>query len=89
MLLVITRNCAGNKCYVFIQHILIYTFFLSFFLLGHGNHKEDVPFLSSTDSTAKRNDYYDKNLALFEVIVFLFDLLQPSSITITHVLYKY
>ncbi|MCJ8747257.1 hypothetical protein PDJAM_G00151320 [Pangasius djambal] len=33
---------------------------------GHGNHKEDVPFLNNTDSAAKRNDYYDKNLALFE-----------------------
>nr|UQS87553.1 solute carrier family 12 member 4 [Rhamdia quelen] len=33
---------------------------------GHGNHKEDVPFLSNTDMAAKRNDYYDKNLALFE-----------------------
>ncbi|KAF5897082.1 solute carrier family 12 member 4, partial [Clarias magur] len=33
---------------------------------GHGNHKEDVPFLNSTDLAAKRNDYYDKNLALFE-----------------------
>ncbi|KTF95552.1 hypothetical protein cypCar_00019330 [Cyprinus carpio] len=33
---------------------------------GHGNHKEDSPFLSSPDSTSKRNDYYDKNLALFE-----------------------
>ncbi|KAK3528065.1 hypothetical protein QTP86_020226 [Hemibagrus guttatus] len=32
----------------------------------HGNHKEDVPFLNNTDSAAKRNDYYDKNLALFE-----------------------
>ncbi|XP_026992859.1 solute carrier family 12 member 4 isoform X2 [Tachysurus fulvidraco] len=33
---------------------------------GHGNHKEDVPFLSNTDSAAKRNDFYDRNLALFE-----------------------
>ncbi|KAL7833645.1 hypothetical protein AOLI_G00286050 [Acnodon oligacanthus] len=32
---------------------------------GHGNHKEDSPFLNTTDSS-KRNDYYDKNLALFE-----------------------
>lgn len=32
---------------------------------GHGNHKEDSPFLNSTDSS-KRSDYYDKNLALFE-----------------------
>uniref|UniRef100_A0A8C2HM50 Uncharacterized protein n=1 Tax=Cyprinus carpio TaxID=7962 RepID=A0A8C2HM50_CYPCA len=35
--------------------------------LSHGNHKEDSPFLSSPDSASKRNDYYDKNLALFEV----------------------
>ncbi|KAI7813766.1 solute carrier family 12 member 4 [Triplophysa rosa] len=33
---------------------------------GHGAHKEDSPFLSSSDSASKRNDYYDKNLALFE-----------------------
>uniref|UniRef100_A0A673N160 Solute carrier family 12 member 4-like n=1 Tax=Sinocyclocheilus rhinocerous TaxID=307959 RepID=A0A673N160_9TELE len=33
---------------------------------GHGNHKEDSPFLSTSDSASKRNDYYDKNLALFE-----------------------
>ncbi|XP_062404559.1 solute carrier family 12 member 4 isoform X2 [Sardina pilchardus] len=33
---------------------------------GHGNHKEDSPFLSSNESTSKKNDYYDKNLALFE-----------------------
>ncbi|XP_028811672.1 solute carrier family 12 member 4 isoform X2 [Denticeps clupeoides] len=33
---------------------------------GHGNHKEDSPFLSSNESAAKRDDFYDKNLALFE-----------------------
>uniref|UniRef100_A0A8C2Q8Z0 Solute carrier family 12 member 4 n=1 Tax=Cyprinus carpio TaxID=7962 RepID=A0A8C2Q8Z0_CYPCA len=33
---------------------------------GHGNHKEDSPFLSTSDSASKRSDYYDKNLALFE-----------------------
>uniref|UniRef100_A0A671LEF5 Solute carrier family 12 member 4-like n=1 Tax=Sinocyclocheilus anshuiensis TaxID=1608454 RepID=A0A671LEF5_9TELE len=33
---------------------------------GHGNHKEDSPFLSTSDAASKRNDYYDKNLALFE-----------------------
>ncbi|XP_063045086.1 solute carrier family 12 member 4 isoform X2 [Engraulis encrasicolus] len=33
---------------------------------GHGNHKEDSPFLSSSESASKKNDYYDKNLALFE-----------------------
>lgn len=38
--------------------------------LGHGAHKEDSPFLSSSDSASKRNDYYDKNLALFEVCLF-------------------
>uniref|UniRef100_A0A672M4M6 Solute carrier family 12 member 4 n=1 Tax=Sinocyclocheilus grahami TaxID=75366 RepID=A0A672M4M6_SINGR len=36
------------------------------FSICHGNHKEDSPFLSSSDSASKRNDYYDKNLALFE-----------------------
>ncbi|XP_051566804.1 solute carrier family 12 member 4-like isoform X1 [Myxocyprinus asiaticus] len=33
---------------------------------GHGNNKEHSPFLSSSDSASKRNDYYDRNLALFE-----------------------
>ncbi|KAM4592864.1 solute carrier family 12 member 4 [Odontesthes bonariensis] len=33
---------------------------------GHGNHKEDSPFLSSADSPGKKNDFYDQNLALFE-----------------------
>ncbi|XP_023646086.2 solute carrier family 12 member 4 [Paramormyrops kingsleyae] len=33
---------------------------------GHGSHKEDSPFLNSSDSSPKRNDYYDRNLALFE-----------------------
>ncbi|XP_076849390.1 solute carrier family 12 member 4 [Brachyhypopomus gauderio] len=33
---------------------------------GHGNHKEDSPFLNSSDASPKRNDYYDRNLALFE-----------------------
>ncbi|XP_041047290.1 solute carrier family 12 member 4 isoform X2 [Carcharodon carcharias] len=32
---------------------------------GHGNHKEDSPFLNKTD-TLKGNEYYDRNLALFE-----------------------
>ncbi|RXM36036.1 Solute carrier family 12 member 4 [Acipenser ruthenus] len=32
---------------------------------GHGHHKENSPFLNSAD-TANGNDYYDKNLALFE-----------------------
>ncbi|XP_010739215.1 solute carrier family 12 member 4 [Larimichthys crocea] len=33
---------------------------------GHGNHKEDSPFLSSADAASKKNDFYDRNLALFE-----------------------
>ncbi|XP_056135207.1 solute carrier family 12 member 4 isoform X1 [Lampris incognitus] len=33
---------------------------------GHGNHKEDSPFLNSTDAAAKKTDFYDRNLALFE-----------------------
>ncbi|XP_010774714.1 LOW QUALITY PROTEIN: solute carrier family 12 member 4-like [Notothenia coriiceps] len=33
---------------------------------GHGNHKEDRPFLNSADATSKNNDFYDRNLALFE-----------------------
>lgn len=32
----------------------------------HGNHTEDSPFLS-TDAAAKKNEFYDRNLALFEV----------------------
>nr|XP_046201579.1 solute carrier family 12 member 4-like isoform X1 [Oncorhynchus gorbuscha] len=32
---------------------------------GHGNHKEDSPFLSSADADRK-TDFYDRNLALFE-----------------------
>ncbi|XP_067905580.1 solute carrier family 12 member 4 isoform X1 [Heterodontus francisci] len=32
---------------------------------GHGYHKEDSPFLNKTD-TLKGNEYYDRNLALFE-----------------------
>nr|XP_019935516.1 PREDICTED: solute carrier family 12 member 4 [Paralichthys olivaceus] len=33
---------------------------------GHGSHKEDSPFLNSGDAASKRNDFYDRNLALFE-----------------------
>uniref|UniRef100_UPI0037E7332D solute carrier family 12 member 4 n=1 Tax=Semicossyphus pulcher TaxID=241346 RepID=UPI0037E7332D len=33
---------------------------------GHGNHKEDSPFLNSADAASKKNDFYDRNLALFE-----------------------
>ncbi|XP_037607171.1 solute carrier family 12 member 4 isoform X1 [Sebastes umbrosus] len=33
---------------------------------GHGNHKEDSPFLKSADAANKNNDFYDRNLALFE-----------------------
>ncbi|KAK7913481.1 hypothetical protein WMY93_013692 [Mugilogobius chulae] len=33
---------------------------------GHGNLKEDSPFLNIAEAGGKRNDYYDKNLALFE-----------------------
>ncbi|XP_078526896.1 solute carrier family 12 member 4 [Lissotriton helveticus] len=32
---------------------------------GHGNHKENRPFLNNSEA-AKREDYYDRNLALFE-----------------------
>lgn len=41
-------------------------------LIGHGNHKEDSPFLSSADAAGKKNDFYDRNLALFEVSCFYF-----------------
>ncbi|CAL1604290.1 unnamed protein product [Knipowitschia caucasica] len=33
---------------------------------GHGNQKEDSPFLNNSDTGGKKNDYYDRNLALFE-----------------------
>uniref|UniRef100_A0A665X7K6 Solute carrier family 12 member 4 n=1 Tax=Echeneis naucrates TaxID=173247 RepID=A0A665X7K6_ECHNA len=33
---------------------------------GHGNHKEDSPFLKSADAASKNYDFYDRNLALFE-----------------------
>uniref|UniRef100_A0A3Q3JGQ3 Solute carrier family 12 member 4 n=1 Tax=Monopterus albus TaxID=43700 RepID=A0A3Q3JGQ3_MONAL len=33
---------------------------------GHGNHKEDSPFLNSAEATSRKNDFYDRNLALFE-----------------------
>ncbi|KAG8521742.1 Solute carrier family 12 member 4 [Galemys pyrenaicus] len=33
---------------------------------GHGNHRESSPFLSSLESS-RGSDYYDRNLALFEV----------------------
>lgn len=36
----------------------------------HGNHTEDSPFLS-TDAAGKKNEFYDRNLALFEVCLFL------------------
>lgn len=49
----------------------IVCFFL-LFLTGHGNHKEDSPFLSSADAAGKKNDFYDRNLALFEVCCFVF-----------------
>ncbi|XP_056463292.1 solute carrier family 12 member 4 isoform X2 [Gadus chalcogrammus] len=32
---------------------------------GLGNHKEDSPFLNNVDA-ARKNDFYDRNLALFE-----------------------
>lgn len=47
-------------------------FFFQLFLTGHGNHKEDSPFLSSADAAGKKNDFYDRNLALFEVCCFFF-----------------
>uniref|UniRef100_A0A674PNN6 Solute carrier family 12 member 4 n=1 Tax=Takifugu rubripes TaxID=31033 RepID=A0A674PNN6_TAKRU len=32
----------------------------------HGNHTEDSPFLSGADPGGKKNEFYDRNLALFE-----------------------
>lgn len=34
---------------------------------GHGNHNEDSPFLGADDAAGRRSDFYDRNLALFEV----------------------
>lgn len=42
---------------------------------GHGNHKEDSPFLGGADTAGKRSDFYDRNLALFEVALILFFVL--------------
>uniref|UniRef100_A0A8C6US20 Solute carrier family 12 member 4 n=1 Tax=Neogobius melanostomus TaxID=47308 RepID=A0A8C6US20_9GOBI len=44
------------------QHTTLYT------THGHrlGNQTEDSPFLNSAESGGKKNDFYDKNLALFE-----------------------
>ncbi|KAF3832341.1 hypothetical protein F7725_026006 [Dissostichus mawsoni] len=39
---------------------------LSALMVRHGNHKEDRPFLNSADAASKNNDFYDRNLALFE-----------------------
>lgn len=33
---------------------------------GHGNHRESSPFLCPLEAS-RGNDYYDRNLALFEV----------------------
>ncbi|XP_034042249.1 LOW QUALITY PROTEIN: solute carrier family 12 member 4 [Thalassophryne amazonica] len=33
---------------------------------GHGNHKENSPFLNSADAATRNSDFYDRNLALFE-----------------------
>lgn len=33
---------------------------------GHGNHRESSPFLSPLEAS-RGSDYYDRNLALFEV----------------------
>lgn len=39
----------------------------------HGNHTEDSPFLGGADAAGKKNEFYDRNLALFEVcLIFLF-----------------
>uniref|UniRef100_A0A994J5J8 Solute carrier family 12 member 4 n=1 Tax=Homo sapiens TaxID=9606 RepID=A0A994J5J8_HUMAN len=35
--------------------------------LGHGNHRESSPFLSPLEAS-RGIDYYDRNLALFEVV---------------------
>lgn len=51
---------------------IVFVFFFQLFLTGHGNHKEDSPFLSSADAAGKKNDFYDRNLALFEVCCFFF-----------------
>jgi len=61
-----TKQC----CHLCLQFSLSHVLFLT--LTGHGNHKEDSPFLNSADSPDKKNDFYDRNLALFEVCNFQF-----------------
>ena len=56
--------------FIYIIHWAILTLSLkcdSF--IGLGNHKEDSPFLNNVDA-ARKNDFYDRNLALFEVCLF-------------------
>uniref|UniRef100_A0A663MHZ8 Solute carrier family 12 member 4 n=1 Tax=Athene cunicularia TaxID=194338 RepID=A0A663MHZ8_ATHCN len=48
---------------VVIKTCFFFFFFFSF--AGHGNHKENSPFLNSSEAV-KGGDYYDRNLALFE-----------------------
>uniref|UniRef100_A0A673BUH8 Solute carrier family 12 member 4 n=1 Tax=Sphaeramia orbicularis TaxID=375764 RepID=A0A673BUH8_9TELE len=55
--------CIGVKNY-FVSISLLRCF--SPLFSGHGNHKEDSPFLNSADAASKKNDFYDRNLALFE-----------------------
>lgn len=52
-----------------------------FCLTGHGDHKEDSPFLNSPDASVKRSDFYDRNLALFEVSDFFFLLYNAATST--------
>lgn len=56
------------------------TLLLLLLLAGHGNHKEDSPFLGGADAAGKRSDFYDRNLALFEVFFFFFSVVQLNMI---------
>lgn len=53
----------------FLKLIIFWEGYLYCFLAltDHGNHTEDSPFLSASDTSGKRSEFYDRNLALFEV----------------------
>lgn len=63
-------NCWFARIQLYLSLLTLGVSFLS--PTGHGNHKEDSPFLKSADAASKKNDFYDRNLALFEVCCFYF-----------------
>uniref|UniRef100_A0A8D3DEM6 Solute carrier family 12 member 4 n=1 Tax=Scophthalmus maximus TaxID=52904 RepID=A0A8D3DEM6_SCOMX len=53
-------------CYLNFFYLLLTSSLSLLSPIGHGNHNEDSPFLNSADAACKKNDFYDRNLALFE-----------------------